>query len=429
MAHRQGSNKQVISKRTLFVERTVLTSRLSTKVAVIGGLSLCVFSLMLFLTACAPSTRAEQAVPEPVPAAQLPLSYGKVSYTKRPETDSNSEALEHLWQTRTAQVSADMSHPEFSLGPGDVLRISIPQIPQLKDRLQKVSEENTITLPLLGEINIAGMTQGDLLHTLSQHARKYVYHPQVEVFVQHTENRQVAVIGAVKNPGRYTLAAKSDTLMMMIGRAGGLNDTASSRIILMPALGSSGSKLSIPGIVSDRSTPKTSPQWRPESNQVAENESSFVVDGGSSSETIARRTPEETLVISTTRADDQRYLELPARPGDVIIVPTAGQVTVQGWVEKAGAFGITPGMTVLGSIAAAGGALFSNSATLVRQQRNGQQLNVSLDLAKLKSGEEQDVQVQSGDLVVVERTAAGAVPYGLYFIANKFGIGTYIPIP
>src|SRR5207245_5144131 len=135
---------------------------------------------------------------------------------------------------------------------------------------------------------------------------------------------------------------------------------------------------------------------RPESNQVAENESPFVIDGGSSSETIARRTPgEETLVISTTRADDQRYLELPARPGDVIIVPAAGQVTVQGWVGKGGAFGITPGMTVLGSIAAAGGALFSNSATLVRQQRNGQQLNVSLDLAKLKSGEEQDVQVQS----------------------------------
>jgi polysaccharide export outer membrane protein len=411
------------------MERTVLTYRLSIKVAIIGGVHSCVFALMLLLSACAPSSRAEHEAPEAVKAAQLPSNYENAIYTKRPEADSNSAALEDLWQTRMAQVSADVSHPEFVLGPGDVLRISIPQIPQLRNRLQKISEKNTITLPLLGEINVAGMTEGDLLHTLSQHAKKYVYRPQVEVFVQHTENRQVAVIGSVKNPGRYTLAAKSDTLMMMIGRAGGFGDAAGSRIILIPALGSPDTKLSIPGIISDRGTSKTSPLWHPQSNQVAENQSSFVIDGRSSSETVARSTPGETLVISTTRADDQRYLELPARPGDVIIVPAAGQVTVQGWVEKAGAFGITPGMTVLGSIAAAGGALFSNSATLVRQQRDGQQLNVSLDLAKLKSGEEQDIHVQSGDLVVVERTAAGAVPYGLYFIANKFGIGTYIPIP
>jgi protein involved in polysaccharide export with SLBB domain len=397
------------------MERTVLTSRLSIKLATIGGLYSCVFGLMLLLNACAPSTRAEHEASEPASAVQPPSSYNKVLYTKRPEADSNSEALEHLWQTRMAQVSADVSHPEFALGPGDVLRISIPQIPQLRNRLEKVSEQNTITLPLLGEINTVGMTEEDLLHTLSQHARKFVYHPQVDVFVQHTENRQVAVIGSVKNPGRYTLAAKSDTLMMMIGRAGGLNDLASYRIILMPAL--------------DSKVSKTSPLRHPESNQVAENESSLVVDEESSSDIIARPMLGETLVINTTRADDRRYLGLPARPGDVIIVPTAGDVTVEGWVEKPGAFVITPGMTVLGSIAAAGGAQFSNSATLVREQGNGQKLNVNLDLAKVKSGEEQDIQVQSGDVVVVERSATGAVPYALYTVFNKFGIGTYIPIP
>ena len=356
----------------------------------------------------------------------MPSSYDKVLYSKPQEADSNSEALEHLWQTRMAQVSADMSHPEFGLGPGDVLRISIPQIPQLRSRMERVSEENTITLPLLGEINVSGITEEDLLRTLSQHARKFVYHPQVDVFVEHTENRQVAVIGSVKNPGRYTLAAKSDTLMMMIGRAGGLSDSASSRIILTPAPSLSESKLPIPSVVSHDSR---SLQFQPgESIQVAENES-FVVDKETNTQTIARRPSRQSLVISTTRADEQRYLELPARPGDLIIVPSAGQVTVEGWVDKPGPFGVTPGMTVLGSVAAAGGALFSNSATLVRQQSDGRQLDVSLDLAKLKSGEQQDIQVQSGDVVIVERSVTGAVPYGLYFIANKFGIGTYLPIP
>ena len=41
-----------------------------------------------------------------------------------------------------------------------------------------------------------------------------------------------------------------------------------------------------------------------------------------------------------------------ARAGDVIIVPAAGDVTVQGWVEKPGAYSISPGLTVLGAIAA-----------------------------------------------------------------------------
>src|SRR5262249_33574986 len=197
-----------------------------------SGLRLCVFGLMLALAACAPSGRAEQVTSEPGPSMHLPSSYDSMLYTKRAAADPNSEALEHLWQTRMAQAPADMSHPEFTLGPGDVIRIAIPQIPQLRNRVEKISEQNTITLPLLGQIDTAGMTEEDLLHTLSERVRRFVYHPQVDVFVQHTENRQVAVIGSVKNPGRYTLAAKSDTLMMMIGRAGGLKNTASYRMIL-----------------------------------------------------------------------------------------------------------------------------------------------------------------------------------------------------
>ena len=127
-------------------------------------------------------------------------------------------------------------------------------------------------------------------------------------------------------------------------------------------------------------------------------------------------------MISTISPGEQRYLDLPAKPGDVILIPTAGQVTVQGWVDKPGAFPISPGMTVLSSIAAAGGAVFTNSATLLREQ-DGRKVDISLDLPKLKSGEQTDPQLQSGDVVVVERSAVGAVPYTLYFIIQKVGIG------
>jgi hypothetical protein len=131
----------------------------------------------------------------------------------------------------------------------------------------------------------------------------------------------------------------------------------------------------------------------------------------------------DQFVIDLSRPDNQRYLEMSARPGDVIVVPAAGEVTVQGWVDKPGAFKITPGLTVLGSIAAAGGANFTTSATLLREQGDGSKLNVPLDLSKIKRGQEADLRLRGGDVIVVEKSVAGAVPYSIYFLLQKLYLG------
>src|SRR5262249_31512215 len=146
------------------------------------------------------------------------------------EEDDN-QALDNLLKVRTENSSED-HQADFTLGPGDVLRVSLPQVEDAKERTVRVTEEDTISLPLLGEINVSGMTEEDLRKELHRRLRKYFYHPQVALFMQHTENRQVAVLGAVKAPGRYMLASRDDTLMAMISRAGGTTDDAASRIIL-----------------------------------------------------------------------------------------------------------------------------------------------------------------------------------------------------
>jgi protein involved in polysaccharide export with SLBB domain len=339
---------------------------------------------------------------------------------------SNTKVLEQLWQSRIADVSATDSSSEFPLGPGDVLQISIPQIPQLGNRLERVSENNTISLPLLGQINVSGMTQEDLLHTLAQRTAKYVRHPQVDVFLQHTEGRQVAVIGAVRNPGRYSLASRSDTIMTMVGRAGGMTETAGSRIILLPASSAPDFNLAAAASQGEDSlaAPRRASYTPGQAVQTPGGRGPSVPANGQASAAMGfAQALQRRVVISTTSAQDQRYLELPARPGDVVLIPAAGQVTVQGWVDKPGAFMISPGMTVLSSIAAAGGAVFTNSATLLRQQDDGRKMDVRFNLAKVKRGEQPDMQVQSGDVVVVERSPVGAIPYTLYFLVQKVGIG------
>ncbi len=48
---------------------------------------------------------------------------------------------------------------------------------------------------------------------------------------------------------------------------------------------------------------------------------------------------------------------------------------------------------------------------------------MALDLNKMKHGEQPDLPVQGGDVVVVERSVAGAVPYSLYFLIQHIGMG------
>jgi len=66
----------------------------------------------------------------------------------------------------------------FTLGPDDVLRISLPQVDAAKDSVVRVSQENTISLPLLGVMSVAGMTEGDYRNDLSRRLARYFYHPQ-----------------------------------------------------------------------------------------------------------------------------------------------------------------------------------------------------------------------------------------------------------
>jgi protein involved in polysaccharide export with SLBB domain len=325
--------------------------------------------------------------------------------------------------------SSDFASSNFVLGPGDVLQISLPQIEQVRDRTVRVSEENTIALPLLGVIHVAGMSEDDLRKELSHRVSKYFYHPQVGVFLRHTENRQVAVLGSVKVPGRYMIASRSDTVMMMISRAGGMTEDAAPRVVLIPG----------PTAARERMLRAKGQQEQGVYTQSGDDEARANPDETAAAAALpgsgkisqakfeGARAGAQQVIIRMSRPEDQRYLNMPAQPGDVIIVPPAGEVTVQGWVDKPGAFKISPGMTAMGSIAAAGGALFSSKATLLREQSGGGKLQIPLDLSSIKSGRQPDVPVQGGDIVVVERSTLGAIPYSAYYLVQRVGIG--LPIP
>jgi protein involved in polysaccharide export with SLBB domain len=416
--------------------RRLLQAVLLLALALVGGLSGC--SARQNGSAIAPS--ANSGTLNPVSASGI-------------DSQSGQQRLEALWQKRTS----DNFGADFKLGPGDLLEISVP-LEQLQHREVRVSSQDAITLPLAGVVSVKGMTEQNLIDDLHQRLSKYMYDPPISLFVSHYGSREVAVMGAVAKPDLYTLESGSDTLMGMISKAGGMTSDASGKLIFVPggqdgtvigpgnpvnltqmrgsSTGSGTRSTEVPHGLGAESPagsggpirsetaiePERNGPTRPDLVNTAYHPNQSLPSGPA----LTRMHP---IIIWMNDPAMQNYVELPARPGDLLIVPAAGQVTVGGWVQSPGGFNITTGMTALSAISAAGGALFSTSAQVLRTSSDGERSSIPFSISRVQKGEEADVPVQSGDVVLVDRSAAGAVPYFVYTLFSHFGTGIGIPIP
>jgi len=321
----------------------------------------------------------------------------------------------------------------FALGPGDVLEISAP-LEEFEHREVRVSPEDTIALPMIGEVDVRGMTERGLTDELRRRLSKYMHDPPVVLFVKSYGSREVAVTGAVEKPGLYTLKSGSDSLMEMIGRAGGITSEASPTLIFAPAEADAnpagaafltaassnraGQDTPVANEGGVRAEISKTDAIRPDPPDSTDTEGADAIQAGLHPITIGMNDPQM-----------RKYLYMPARPGDMLIVPSAGEVTVGGWVQNPAAYKITPGMTVLSAINAAGGPLFSTNATVLRTDSSGQRIGIPVNISEVQEGKQRDVPMQSGDVVMMDRSVAGAVPYAFYEIFSKFGTGMYLPPP
>ena len=331
------------------------------------------------------------------------------------------------------QRSQDSFTPDFAIGPGDVIDISVPDVPEISSRVERVSAQNNIDLPVAGEIKVGGLTEAQARDAIRTALAKLVKDPDVNLFVKEYKSRQVAVVGMVNRPGLYSLNSRSDTILDLIGRAGGMTERASNVVVLVPAPPSNDGRIPSSVLANLNDQRRNASQATALSGQLGVqtatsaqgSEEAVAPDPAGIKQTSYSPVPKgaESVSIDVTALTRGSREDIPVRPGDVIIVPASGSVLVQGWVRNPGAYAITPGMTEYGAITAAGGAMFSSTARLLRVDHSGERAESKFDLAKIESGEEQDVPVQSGDVVVVNKSVAGAAPYGFYELFEHFGTG------
>jgi polysaccharide export outer membrane protein len=130
---------------------------------------------------------------------------------------------------------------EYRVGPNDLLDIEVLNLDNAK-RTVRVNAAGYITLPLIGSVTVAGLTQQQAeTHIAALYGDKYLQNPQVSVFIKEFTTERITVDGAVSKPGIYPLVGQM-TLLRVIALAGGFGSIANSSQVMLFRQGEGGQR-------------------------------------------------------------------------------------------------------------------------------------------------------------------------------------------
>jgi protein involved in polysaccharide export with SLBB domain len=399
---------------------------------------------------------------------------GRMAASGPSQTDLAEDAdLEQIWQKRSSELSSTKDYP---IGPGDVLTVSVSQMDELQDRKVRVTPLGMVELPLVGSVQAGGLTEQQLEAELDRKLNNFMYNPQASVYVNEYHNREVAVIGAVNHPGLVLLDSPSETILDVLTQAGGLSSTAADEIILIPVEqgdpsmarrvsqvaynpnrpgvgGTAGEAIAIDASAGGGAgADQSSATGVGPGGQLSPHRPGLGIQGGNPA--INRRAqrikqdeaagpqpdisahalsmvpsnahPLSIKIKSTSLTGAGKYINMPMRPGDVIVVPGGGNVMVVGWVQTPGYFQVGSGLTVLGAIGAAGGPMYAadtKDITLIRSNKDGSKDTIPINLDEVSKGEAPDLAVKANDVIDVPYSGLRIGPYIFYSVLSRMGIG------
>lgn len=238
---------------------------------------------------------------------------------------------------------------DYRLGPGDSIKVQVYQSPDLTVET-RVSESGIINYPLVGRINIGGLTVPDAEARIARALQKnrILKSPQVNINVVQVRGSQVAVLGQVAKPGRFPLEAMNVRVSDMLAAAGGIT---------------------------------------PQGDDVV------VVTGIRNKKPFRKSIDTAALFAGKGGADD-----ILVQPGDTVYVAKAPEYYIYGEAQRPGHYRVERGMTVMQAIAAGGGITPRGSQSrlvLTRKKPDGQTVELSPKLTDT---------IQPGDVLFVKES-------------------------
>ena len=261
----------------------------------------------------------------------------------------------------------------YRIGAGDVLDIRILNRPQLSREAVRVEGDGMIRMPLIdGSIQAACKSGDELAAEIAKRYLKYYRNPQVDVFVKENHAREVALIGAVNEQGRYQMQRRV-RLLELLSFAKGPSDKAGQTINIVR-----GPRTDLCGA----------------NGETESDEGGFI-----------------SLRLSDTLRGDEKANPY-VQSGDIVTIPEAAQVYVVGNVYSPKSLPLKEPITVSRAIAMAGGPLRDSKTDrihIVRQQPNGEKSEMYVSLTAIARRRAEDVMLQPNDIVEVPESTGKSV--------------------
>lgn len=133
-------------------------------------------------------------------------------------------------QDGPVKPAASMSvEADYKIGPQDVVRIDVWKEPEIS-RTIPVRPDGKISVPLLNDVQAAGLTAMELAASLRESLSKYLNNPQVTVTVTEINSRRIYITGEVNRPGSFPLLTDM-TVLQGLSSAGGFTQFAKLKSI------------------------------------------------------------------------------------------------------------------------------------------------------------------------------------------------------
>lgn len=273
---------------------------------------------------------------------------------------------------RLAAEASAQGLSEYTLGPGDSIEITVLGEPDLT-RTVSVRPDGRINLPLIGDVEAAGLTPTQLSERIATALRSYLKNPQVAVSVREFQRAYVYLVGQVTRPGPVEIQ-RGWTVLEVMGVAGGVTPRAATRRA-----------------------------------------------------SLIRRGTGQTISIDLDRllSKGDRTANVAVEPGDIIMVPTLQtRVLVLGAVRSPGAYDLDDGARLLDALASAGGTADRagiGNIGVIRNGPDGKPAVTSVDLNRILRGDATlNVPLQAEDVVYVPQ---GPLVQWLDVLAWLSGLG------
>lgn len=254
--------------------------------------------------------------------------------------------------------SNENAKADLRIGPGDLLDIKIYGSPELSNTV-RVSDAGQITMPLVGHVEVLGLTAEDAQRRVEQQlvSGGFLRNPQVNILVKEFATQGISVLGEVAKPGVYPLLG-SRRLFDALSMAGGTTIRAGNTVV-----------------ITHRDQPSA---------------------------------PEVLTLARDPMEAARQNIEL--QPGDTVMIVKSGIVYVSGDVKIPGGYAIesNESLTVLQAIALAQGLNPTASTKNVRiiRKNSGVLQEIPVELKQIMQAKTSDVTLQNDDVLFIPNSAS-----------------------